>query len=267
MMGGHDGAPGAWGGSGPPSLAIRPSEAPSTLRPPQHRVRSPWRGLDTAAWTRRSVWGAESTHSVSVGTRAAGEAGRCAARGEGCRSEGRNARGSGAGCCSRGHGMQHLGMQDGMRDAASGMQHTGAAVWDAAGGMRDGMRDAAGSGAGCCPVPRHKRCRCLAAAASPAWARLKHLPSCGQSSARSSPGSRCSTSFHHRLSPFSCSTNHGGHSLSAPEPLAVRPGPAFAPRCFPQPAKPPQGVTQPAQDEPLALRHAWTMETAALWHP
>lgn len=77
--------------AGPPSLAIRPSEAPSTLRSPQHRVCSPWRGLDTAARTQRSVWGAESTHAVSVGTRAAGEAGCCAARGEGCRSEGRNA--------------------------------------------------------------------------------------------------------------------------------------------------------------------------------
>lgn len=52
-----------------------------------------------------------------------------------------------------------------------------------------GMRDAAGSSggmlqaavAGCCPAsqaPQDTRCRCSATAASPAQARLKHLPAC-----------------------------------------------------------------------------------------
>lgn len=74
------------------------------------------------------------------------------------------------GCCSQGRRMSAAG-------GDAGCCRWGCGILQAAVQVR--MWAAAGSGAGCLPAsqaPQDTRCRCLAAAAIPAQARLKHLP-------------------------------------------------------------------------------------------
>lgn len=102
-----------------------------------------------------------------------------------------------------------------------------------------GMRDAAGSSGGmlqaavvrCCPAsqaPQDTRCRCSATAASPAQARLKHLPArrwCGTHSPSKQPLLRlvlrdCRPPL--PFPPFSFGIHRRRHLLSAPEPFVAR---------------------------------------------
>lgn len=62
----------------------------------------------------------------------------------------------------------------------------------------------------CCPASWVTRCRCSATSASPAWARLRQLPTCRWYGARSPSSSHRSVSSRHSFPPPHCRCLHQG---------------------------------------------------------